>query len=373
MNILFEGYFYSGSGYAEGNRALLRILDQSGYRVRILPKDAGDRTKSQVLTLEEQKYLSSFEKTELSSNDIFINRGSGGNLRHNPDFRINIAHTTFETDRLPAAWVPILNSFNQVWVQCKFNLNTFASSGVKVPIRFIPYFFNDAQYIPEGAKFPLPLSQSFKFLSVFDLIERKGYDLLLHAFLNEFSAKDDVALVIKIRNSKKKYKLTEIIKSHPKSIKERPPIYIIDKMLYTPELLSLYRACNAFVLPTRGEGWGRPLFEAMLMEKPVLATRWSGQMEYLNENNSLLLKVKRLVPVSIKDYHDKSKYEGHCWAEPSIKDLQRKMRYVVEHQNKARKIGRKARIELLEKYNMNKVAKHVRKEIERIWHAEGNN
>lgn len=365
MNILFKGYFYTGSGYAEGNRVLLRILHTNGYRVRILPRDK-ESDKNIALTAEEIKYLSSFEHTKLSSNDIFLFRGSGSALHTHPDFRINIAHTTFETDRIPASWVPTLNQFNEVWVQCDFNKKTFEFSGVKVPLRFIPYFFNDPLYIPQGDKFGLPLSQSFKFLSVFDLIERKGYDVLLRAYLDEFSSNDDAALIIKVRDRKGVEKLESMIEAHPKPKQERPRIHIIDQMLLTPELLSLYRACSAFVLPTRGEGWGRPFFEAMLMEMPVIGTNWSGQTEYMNEGNSFLIRVKKLVPVRLKDHPDPAKYSGHYWAEPSMKDLQRKMRVVFEYQDEAKAIGKKARQELLQKYNMQKVAKKVAKEIEKF-------
>ncbi|MBP1966973.1 glycosyltransferase family 4 protein [Paenibacillus aceris] len=365
MNILFKGYFYTGSGYAEGNRALLRILHGCGYRVRIEPRD-NEADKKLALTSEEKQYLSSFEHTELTSNDIFLFRGSGSALHTRPDFRINIAHTTFETDRIPASWVSTLNQFDEVWVQCHFNMKTFEFSGVKAPLRFIPYFFNDPAYLPQGDKFPLPLSQTFKFLSVFDLIERKGYDVLLRAYLNEFSRSDDVALVIKVRDRDGVEKLERMIEAHPKSKMERPPVYIMDQMLLTPELLSLYRACSAFVLPTRGEGWGRPFFEAMLMEMPTIGTRWSGQLEYMNEENSYLIRVKKLIPVRLKDHPDPSKYEGHYWAEPSTKDVQRKMRFVYEHQDEAKACGRRARQDLLKTYSLRKVAKHVAKEINKF-------
>lgn len=365
MNILFKGYFYTGSGYAEGNRALLHILHQCGYRIRIEPRDK-ESDRHIALTTEEKQYLSSFEQTKLTSNDIFLFRGSGSALHIHPDFRINIAHTTFETDRIPASWVSTLNQFDEVWVQCDFNKKTFGFSGVKAPIRFIPYFFNDPVYKPIGDKFVLPLSQTFKFLSVFDLIERKGYDVLLRAYLNEFDAGDDVVLVIKVRDRKGVGKLKKMIEDHPKSKRERPPVYIMDQMLLTPELLSLYRACSAFVLPTRGEGWGRPFFEAMLMEMPTIGTKWSGQMEYMNEENSYLIRVEKLVPVRLKSHPDPAKYDGHYWAEPSVKDLQRKMRFVFEHQDEAKARGRRARQELLQKYSLRKVAKYVAKEINKF-------
>jgi glycosyltransferase involved in cell wall biosynthesis len=358
LNILLEGMFYNGHGFAEGNRILLRILDQAGYRVRILAKDSAD--KYLVLNRREIQYISAFERTKLTSNDIFICNWVGSNIRYNPEFRINIARTTFETDRIPSNWVPVLNQFKEVWVQSTFNLRTFEKSGVHVPLRLIPNFFDVSTYTPHGKKMPLPATNKYLFLSIFDLQDRKGYEILLKAYLNEFSHQDNVALIIKIRDSLGNYKLERLIEAHGKSAKEKPPIYMIDQMLSVPELHSLYRACDAFVLPTRGEGWGRPFFEAMLMGMPTIATDWSGQTDFMNKHNSYLIKVKRLVHITNNEL---PMFNGHYWAEPSLKDLQKKMRYVYEHQAEGRQTGRKARNELLRNYKWHEVANRVVTEI----------
>lgn len=354
MNILLEGIFYNGHGLAEGNRILLRMLDQAGYRVRIIARDQTDKDK--VLSPKETQFISSFENTELLSNDIYLYNWVGSYVRHRPEFRVNIARTTFETDRIPDSWVPELNKFDEVWVQSSFNYDSFRSSGVHVPLRLIPNFFDMSQYNPIGAMLPLPIVESFVFLSVFDLKKRKGYDVLLQAFLNEFARKDDISLVIKIRDLNKREKLEEMIANHPKPSAERPPIYVIDQMLSPEEILGLYRACDAFVLPTRGEGWGRPFFEAMLMELPCIGTNWSGQKDFMNEKNSFLVEVERLEQIV---GHENAIFNGHFWAEPSVSDLQKKMRTVTRRRKEAKAMAKKARAELLQKYSMEETAGKV--------------
>merc|ERR1711972_1291395 len=71
----------------------------------------------------------------------------------------------------------------------------------------------------------------------------------------------------------------------------------------------LYRAADAFVIPTRGEGWGRPHVEAMSMALPVIATNWSGSTEFLSETCSLPLRIDGLVEVE-----QGSGPAGHKWA-----------------------------------------------------------
>ncbi|WP_158606535.1 glycosyltransferase family 4 protein [Paenibacillus ginsengarvi] len=360
MNILLKGAFYSGHGLAEGNRILLRILEQAGHTVRIHPVDKG-WVKEQVLSPEETGYLSSFEQKTLPTRDLFLCNWIGSEIRYDPDYRVNIVRTTFETDRIPQSWVSELNRFDEVWVQCAFNSHTFALSGVKAPLRIIPNFFDDSQYVPIGDKMALGALRSYLFLSVFDLKERKGYDVLLRAFLDEFTRRDDTALVIKVRSGKNVSKLREIIDAHPKPAEEKPCIHVIDRMFSGSDLIRLYRACDAFVLPTRGEGWGRPLFEAMLMEMPVIATSWSGQTEYMNEGNSFPVKVERLVPVRTKPELD-----GHYWAEPSVSDLRQKMRYVFENRAAASVVGKKARAELLSAYSMEATSSKVIAELNKF-------
>ncbi|WP_158606536.1 glycosyltransferase [Paenibacillus ginsengarvi] len=354
MNVLLEGIFYNGHGLAEGNRMLLRMLHEAGFRVRIEARDAEERNR--LLEPEEARFISSFETTELGSNDIYLYNWVGAYVRRRPEFRVNIARTTFETDRIPGSWVPELNRFDEVWVQSTFNKTTFVSSGVTVPIRLIPNFFDTDRFMPEGLAMPLPVQESFRFLSVFDLKRRKGYDVLLDAFLNEFSSGDDVALVIKIRDNNKDGLLVEQIEAHPKPKCDRPPIYIIDQMLSTEELLQLYRACDAFVLPTRGEGWGRPFFEAMLMELPVIGTNWSGQVDFMNSRNSHLVGVERFVEIT--DNENRA-FIGHVWAEPSRSDLREKMRIVFGSQPAAKERAVKARKELLRKFSRQATASKV--------------
>lgn len=354
MNVLLEGIFYNGHGLAEGNRILLRMLHDAGFRVRIEARDADEKHK--LLEPEEERFISSFESTELTSNDIYLYNWVGSYVRRRPEFRVNIARTTFETDRIPDSWVPALNSFDEVWVQSTFNKSTFVSSGVRVPIRLIPNFFDTDRYSPSGPVLPLPVEESFRFLSVFDLKRRKGYDVLLDAFLDEFSRQDDVALVVKIRDNNKDGLLVEQIEAHPKPKRDKPPVYIIDQMLSSEELLQLYRACDAFVLPTRGEGWGRPFFEAMLMEMPVIGTNWSGQVDFMHSRNSHLVQVDKFVEITD---NENPAFIGHVWAEPSKSDLCAKMRWVTKRRLGAKERAVVARKELLRKFSKKVTADKV--------------
>ncbi len=314
--------------------------------MRIRARDRQDTNLA--LSPAEVEYIASCEHTELASNDLYLCYWVLDRVQLQPDFRINVTRTTFETDRVPEAWVPVLNQFDEVWVPCQFNLATFASSGVTVPLVKMPNFFQFDLYDVNGAKLQLPIAQSFTFLSVFDMQLRKGYDLLIEAFLNEFSSSEDAALVLKIRESHHVERLEALIEKHNKAKETKPPVYILSQLLSTTDMLGLYRACSAFVLPTRGEGWGRPFFEAMLMEMPVIGTNWSGQTEFMNEGNSYLVELNRLEYIHNSEF---KLFDGHYWAEPSVEHLQAQMRRVYENPQEAKAKGRIARAELMEAYD----------------------
>ncbi|KAL2549037.1 UDP-Glycosyltransferase superfamily protein [Forsythia ovata] len=126
------------------------------------------------------------------------------------------------------------------------------------------------------------LEEKFVFLSVFKWEYRKGWDVLLRSYLKEFSGVDNVALYLLTNpyHSDKDFG-NKIIQYVEGSDLEKPSngwahVYVIDEHIVQVDLPRLYKAADAFVLPSRGEGWGRPLVEAMAMSLPVIATNWSG-------------------------------------------------------------------------------------------------
>lgn len=107
---------------------------------------------------------------------------------------------------------------------------------------------------------------------------------------------------------------------------------------------ALYHKADCFVLPSRGEGWGRPHVEAMAMGLPVIATNWSGPTEFMTEENSYPIEVEAI------DVINEGAFRGHRWARPSVTDLRRKMRRVYENREEARLKGAKARQDMVDKY-----------------------
>ncbi|KAL6643339.1 hypothetical protein ACP70R_019004 [Stipagrostis hirtigluma subsp. patula] len=297
-----------------------------------------------------------------------------------------IGRTMFETDRVSPEHVRRCNQMDAVWVPTDFHVSTFVKSGVdrakivKVVQAVDVAFFDPAQHdalplpigvsvmVSEGSRLE-PVSskgKGFVFLSVFKWEQRKGWDVLLRAFLQEFSGADDVVLYLLINayhsDTNFSSKIRRFVKesSVEESVDGWAEVRIIDEHVPQSVLPRLYKATNAFVLPTRGEGWGRPVVEAMAMELPVIVTNWSGPTEYLTEENGYPLDVGRLIEVS------EGPFMGHLCAEPSVDHLRALMRHVVGNREEAKSKGRKAREDMIRRFSPEIVAKIVAEQIQQV-------
>lgn len=212
-----------------------------------------------------------------------------------------------------------------------------------------------------------PYSDYFKFISIFKWEERKGWDLLLQAFVQEFSQNDKVLLYILTREIESPQK---VIRQFVRELflRNNFPFESFQKTLNriivlppdTPadSMPALYKACDAFVLPSHGEGWGRPHFEAMAMELPTIATNWSGNLMFMNDENSF--------PVSYTLVRSPDGFYGFNWALPNITHLQYQMRYVYTNREEARRVGRKARKDIVEQWSIPPVMQILYKRLTKI-------
>lgn len=339
MRVLLDGLFFNGSGFAEDNRMLFETLLVLGLDVQVLARDYTDAMHYRL----DEKRKSRVHPPTYDFNplpvDLYICNIMIGAVKFNAFGKRNIVRTMFETDRLPVPWVEELNKFDQVWVASKFNQSTFTNSGVNKPSFVVPSFLDFSKYDSDGDRYPLSLKTKYNFLSVFDWQPRKGYDILINAFLEEFHNDIDVGLIIKtytLSTSLDPMLDIDKIMARYETRNRNCEIYVINGTLSDDELIGLYRYSDAFVLPTRGEGWGRPLFEAMSLGLPTIATNWGGQTEFMNAGNSFLLDLDCIETIDSSHY---PMFQGHFWAKPSIEDLKRNMRYIVQNQQEAATVG----------------------------------
>lgn len=365
LPVRWTAFIYETSGYAEEARNMLLHLDDKRYRFKVTP--AGHRRDALgILDAGTRNYLDRLVRVRDCPNPVNVVWLPACYMSRHPGARANIGRTMFETDRIPAAWVKKCNEMDEIWVPTRFNVETFARSGVMPAKLFVvPGGIDPAVYSPDVPPFDWPDKKGYNFLSVFEWNIRKGWDILLSAFLAEFRRKDDVALILKVNvtfttEEKVKREIYHLIRSQGYNPADIPDIHLIVNNLTAPEMAALYASCDAFVLPSRGEGWGRSYMEAMAVGLPTIGTRWSGQTEFMNEDNSYLIDVEGFFEFAPYD----PIHRGHLWARPSVEHTRILLRRVYENRDESMWKGRTARREIAGKWTWRHAVARAEKRLE---------
>jgi glycosyltransferase involved in cell wall biosynthesis/tetratricopeptide (TPR) repeat protein len=364
-HVLWEAPLFDPSGYADEARQFVLGLDRLGVRVQAKPIAWSDRT----CDLDERTLLRLLEllRTPLNGGAVHVQHIFPPFFKREGNAARHIGRTMFETDRLPPEWVAACNAMDEIWVPTQFNVETFARSGVKENKLFVvPSPLDSPAYDPNLPPLVIPDRRGFNFLSVFDWSLRKGWDVLLRAYVEEFSPDEDVALLLKVYSSSGlsiadiQARAAAFITSQLRRDVERvPDIVFIEDILSTADMPRLFKAADAYVMPSRCEGWGRPLMEAMAMGLPTIGTRWSGNTAFMNDENSYLIEPTGIVDVPDIALQEVPTYRGHKWAEPSVEHLRQLMRYVFEHHDEAREKGCRARQDVTSKYDASVVCRKI--------------
>ncbi len=270
--------------------------------------------------------------------------------------QISIIRTMMETDSLNYRWVKKLGRADAVWVPSRFNRDSFISAGLDKNRVCVVRYPVDTDVGP-AAPYPFKTRKRFRFLSVFDSVTwyRKGADFLLKAYYYAFSHTDDVCLVIKTNCSYEK--LLGLTGVDGKGA--LPRVEVIDSYLPDSRMYGLYTAADAYVMPSRAEGIGRPYLYAMAAGLPAIGTGWSGNSQFMTQNNSYLLDYT--LKYNPWDLH-KTVTPLHCgvkYAEPSIKHLAETMRFVFQNPGAAAAKGRIAEKDIRNHHSYTAVAKEV--------------
>ena len=367
--VFFRGVVYGGSGYAEECWVVAVALAEAGVPLQLHSigqhSDANRILPSHV---RERLDFLARQRVEIATSVIYQHVSAfGWNLAIHGAARVG--RTMFETDRIPDGWLERCNALDEIWIPTEFNRQTFEQAGVKASkLLVMPAGVDTDLFRPEAKPLTISRARKFNFLSVFDLEPRKGTDLLVRAYLSEFKADEDVALILKI--SQLNDPVTDPVAQFSYFIEKEigvplekcAPIILLTGSLSQLEMARLYSSANAFVLPSRGEGYGRPFLEALSAELPVIATRWSGQLDFLNDDNSYLVDIEGLVPAAAEE----EIFAGHMWAQPSVDHLRRLMREAYSHPEKARERGKRGRADMVEKWDWSVIAPRWVSEFRRL-------
>lgn len=353
------GFVSGNCGLGVAARTTVRILSMKGHPLSIadliLPGDRIGRDSSfDHLKLKDGATLP-YGGTVLHVNPPIVGQIlSKRPAWFNPSSRLNLCVPFWELPVLPDFWIRDLERVHAVLAPSHFVEQTVAHElADRVPvIRHYPQtVFLPGDHRPDRRRFGLPDAGTL-FIMSFEIasdVNRKNPWAVMDAFNAAFGRDRDAFLVVKLNNAHLSAECRSVADRLRGYTADNSRILIRDEPLPYPEVIGLYESCDVFVSLHRSEGLGLGPLEAMLLGKPVIATAWSGNMDYMTDRNSCLVNY-RLVPVRSPVYEKMLAGKPAVWAEPDVGQAAAWMRRLHEEGELRKTIGSEARASIRKRH-----------------------
>ena len=267
--------------------------------------------------------------------------------------RYSIGVWFWETNVFSSAERTATRFLDELWVASDYVREAVVDE-VDIPVHVVPVPM-EVPREPVRSRSELGLPQRFTFLFVFDFWSgvRKNPSALVEAFSRAFQPGEGPTLLLKSINGRDwKPRQLEDLRALAGG---RQDILIRDGYVSAGERNSLLACCDCYVSLHRSEGLGLTMAEAMVYGKPVIATGYSGNLQFMTDENS------HLVPYHLVDIPETwwAYAPGAQWAAPDIDAAASLMRQVWEHADEARELGRRAQDELLTRFAPERTAAFI--------------
>jgi glycosyltransferase involved in cell wall biosynthesis len=270
------------------------------------------------------------EKMVKLQGDLILMRNAYPPIANDMKGQLNLFHTfNWEETEFPQEYVAEFNHFlDGITLATTFVQKTLIDNGVSIPSRVVgasSCVTVDESNFPKRNK---SASEKFTFLHISSAFPRKGIDVLLDAFGQAFTRKDQVKLIIKTFPNPHN-NIVDLLATFKKEFPNHAEIVLINQDSTTQDILVLYAQADCLVSPSRGEGFGLPMYEALTFGIPVIATNWGGHTDFVSSETGLLIDF---------EYAPSGSHLGSnnsAWAEPKVESLIECMR---EMQNNPKRI-----------------------------------
>ena len=351
------GYFRAELGVGEAARLLLAAFQEAAIPFNTV---SYDRTANR----QEHPFSDAQVGTVSDINVVCVNAAELPAFAEQmgPDFfngRYTIGVWFWEVDEFPQALHAAFNYVDEIWVASEFVRRALLKVSPK-PVVKIELPIAIPERLPQPAVTKLP--NGFVFLFSFDflsVLERKNPAGLIEAFKRAFRPEEGAVLVLKTINGDQRVREMEKVRF---AAHGRPDIHLSDGYLSATEKQGLVELCDCYISLHRSEGFGLTMAEAMAIGKPVIATAYSGNLEFMTAQNSYLCGfVEREVGAECEPYPP----SAH-WADPDLDHAASLMRQVFEDRVEAAARGRGAAEDIARHHSPATAGAFVQQRIARI-------
>lgn len=337
VGVNLVGFVRGGLGLAENLRSLARSLTAQNFPVRLVDANILDQSRNS----DHSADLRLSDRADFPIDVYLVNPDQlpaalefTREVRRSDVYRIG--YWFWELATIPEEWLDSISLVDEIWVASEFVGDAFRAVTNK-PVTLVPMVVapsQTAQNAPSGENGPFTFLFSFDFHSY---IARKNPAAVVEAFIRAFPLGHEPArLILKTINGgifpERLYDLLE-------SCSKDRRIVVNDAYMQRNEMLALMSGMDAYISLHRAEGFGLGLAESMALGKPVIGTGYSGNLQFMNASNSMLVDYV-LTKVMPGDYMHGA---GQFWAEPDIGHAASLMRSLVADRVGANALGDRAR------------------------------
>lgn len=326
QKIVLAGTVFDHGGYAYNNRRVFKGLHDLGWDMGL---EAIPGTFE--ISPRETQFFNSFRKfnnqrPEVYSDPDAIKIFSHIPLVNVPEYKRNIIYTMTETRNPHPNFINWCNRFyHELWTPTEWNKRSFVENGLKIPARKVPIGIDEIYTTDSDTSLLNSLEleyhkygdgpekpEGYRFLSVFRWSYRKGFDLLVRSFLQEFDKEDGVHLLIHSRHAAMSHQptfynyvkndLAELVKKYGRE--NSAPIYLCMDIVPMDLMPAFYKGANCFITCSRGEGLCIPALESAKMGVPIICPDHTGFSDYASEDRTFSFGVDEWrVCNSVPDWH----------------------------------------------------------------------
>ena len=363
FGVTLLGYVKSEHGVGESARHVASALEKTGFQWDAYDFEVNNLSRQQNEELNE-KITDTIDYPVLLMN---INADQTPVVKENIPSKqwgetYNIGIWYWELPEFPDRWLSSFDMVDEIWAPTRF-IQDAVSMKAKCPVIYMPLPME--LKIPQEVsreKYGLP-SEAFLFVNMYDTLSmqnRKNPTAVIQAFKKAFKPDDlSVGLIVKLNNSN----ILEADYEYLKQIKENyENIYFLPRILDRLEVNELIMMCDVTVSLHRSEGLGLLCQEAMYLGKPVIATNWSGNIDFMSDHEACMVKYK-LINVG----KDIGPYESwQVWADADINHAAEFMSKLYADRELCSKLGENARKRMLNEYSAEVCGKRMQSRLEFI-------
>jgi glycosyltransferase involved in cell wall biosynthesis len=270
----------------------------------------------------------------------------------------------WELETAPSWYKDAYEHVDELWAPTKFIEEMLRREAPeRIAVHHMPLPLRKPRVVENASRADLDLDERFMFLFTFDfmsVMKRKNPLGLVEAFRKAFAPGEGPMLVLKSINGETRPEGFALLQA---AAEGREDIFIMNKYLDSHQSAALMNLCDCYVSLHRSEGLGLTIAEAMLLGKPVIATDYSGNLDFMKPDTSYLVPWTRVKVGSGAEAYD----SDASWAEPDLDAAAEMMRRVYSNPEEAREIAMAGKRDLETRFTPEQTGLRMKNRLLELW------